>query len=78
MQFENAAKDDIVDFFLTASNFHHLLKFTHTASKQAITFLDTTVFEGKTVEKYWISKMHTTPAEFHLGFSFWKYEGLFL
>ena len=47
MIWENATKEDITNFFHTANNFHHLLKFTHLLSKQEITFLDTTVYKGK-------------------------------
>ncbi len=34
MIWENATKEDITNFFHTANNFHHLLKFTNLLSKQ--------------------------------------------
>ena len=51
MIWENATKEDITNFFHTANNFHHLLKFTHLLSKQETTFLDTTVYKGKKVHE---------------------------
>ena len=58
MIWENATKEDITNFFHTANNFHHFLKFTHLLSKQEITFVDTTVYERKGSQnpEYWISK----------------------
>ncbi len=65
MIWENATKEDITNFFHTANNFHHLLKFTHGLSKQEITFLDTTVYKGKRFTKSRILdiKTHTKPTE---------------
>ena len=65
MIWENATKEELTNFFHTANSFHHLLKFTHTVSKQEITFLDTTVYTGKrfTSSRVLDIKTHTKPTE---------------
>ena len=67
MIWENTTKEDITNFFHTANNFHHLLKFTHLLSKQVITFWDTTVYKGKrfTKSKILDIKTHTKPMEMY-------------
>ena len=65
MIWEKATEENITNFFHTANSLHHLLKFTHTVSKQEITFLDTTVYRGKrfTSSRLLDIKTHTKPTE---------------
>ena len=59
MIWENATKQDIINFFHTANNFHHLLKFTpfpYQSKKSPFWIRQCTKEKGSQNPEYWISK----------------------